>query len=48
MIEAMLEPHMKEVANSTQIDVGLAFLIIGGLYMGFSLISGVVRKISLI
>ena len=33
MIEAMLEPHLKRQANASQIDVGLTFLIIGGVYM---------------
>ena len=43
MIESMLEPHMKSAAGSSQYDVGIAFLILGGLYMSCSLIAGVVR-----
>jgi len=35
MIESMLEPHMKDEAGSSQIDVGVAFLILGGLYMSW-------------
>ena len=42
MNESMLEPHMKEAAGSTQLDVGIAFLILGGLYMTCSLIAGFV------
>jgi hypothetical protein len=44
MIESMLEPHMKNAAGSSQIDVGVAFLILGGLYMSCSLIAGFVRN----
>ena len=33
MIEAMLEPHLKRQANASQTDVGVTFLIIGGVYM---------------
>ncbi len=42
MIESMLEPHMKDNAGSTQLDVGMAFLIIGGLYMFSSIAAGFV------
>ena len=42
MIESMLEPHMKDNAGSEQFDVGMAFLIIGGLYMASSIIAGLV------
>ena len=42
MIESMLEPHMKNEAGSTQMDVGLAFLILGGLYMTMSVTAGFV------
>ena len=45
MIESMLEPHMKSAAGSSQYDVGIAFLILGGLYMSCSLIAGVVRTL---
>lgn len=44
MIESMLEPHMKNEAGSTQMDVGLAFLILGGLYMIMSVTAGFVSK----
>jgi hypothetical protein len=43
MIESMLEPHMKSAAESTQLEVGVAFLILGGLYMVCSLLAGLVR-----
>jgi hypothetical protein len=43
MIESMLEPHMKNNAGSTQLDVGITFLIIGGLYMTSSVTAGFVR-----
>ncbi len=43
MIESMLEPHMKNNAGSTQLDVGMTFLIIGGLYMTSSVTAGFVR-----
>jgi hypothetical protein len=42
MIESMLEPHMKNNAGSTQLDVGMTFLIIGGLYMTSSVTAGYV------
>ena len=42
MIESMLEPHMKDAAGASQLDVGVAFLILGGLYMTSSLIAGFV------
>jgi len=29
----MLEPHMKEYADASQLQVGVAFLILGALYM---------------
>ena len=45
MIESMLEPHMKSAAGSSQNDVGIAFLILGALYMSMSLIAGVVRML---
>ncbi len=45
MIESMLEPHMKNAAGSSQYDVGIAFLILGALYMSCSLIAGFVRTL---
>ncbi len=43
-IESLLEPHMKKVAGSTQIDIGITFLIIGALYMVSCVSVGLVRK----
>jgi hypothetical protein len=48
MIESMLEPHMKNEAGSTQMDVGLAFLILGGLYMIMSVTAGFVSTYNFI
>ncbi len=42
MIEAMLEPHLKEEANATQLQVALSFFILGGSFMVMSPICGVV------
>ena len=33
MIEAMLDPHMKNTIGASQMQVGVAFLISGGVYM---------------
>ena len=33
MIESMLEPHMKTTISASQMQVGVAFLISGGVYM---------------
>lgn len=33
MIESMLEPHMKTTIRASQMQVGVAFLISGGVYM---------------
>ena len=41
MIESMLEPHLKD-AGATQSQVGLTFLILGGVYMVTTPISGFV------
>jgi hypothetical protein len=40
MIDSMLEPHMKHEAGSTQGDVGMAFFILGGIYMVISVAAG--------
>ena len=42
MIESMLEPHLKRSAGATQGDVGVTFLILGGVYMTSSPIGGLV------
>lgn len=41
MVESMLEPHLKE-AGATQSQVGLTFLILGGVYMATTPIAGYV------
>ena len=38
----MLEPHLKGKAGASQGDVGLTFLILGGVYMIGSPIAGLV------
>ena len=45
MIESMLEPHLKDAAGATQTDVGLTFLILGGVYMATTPITGYVSPI---
>ena len=42
MIESMLEPHLRSV-GATQTEVGLTFLILGGVYMVTTPIAGYVR-----
>jgi len=42
MIESMLEPHLKRKAGATQADVGVTFLILGGVYMLSSPIGGLI------
>ena len=42
MIESMLEPHLREDANATQNEIGITFLILGGVYMVASPIMGFV------
>ena len=42
MIESMLEPHLKDAAGATQTEVGLTFLILGGVYMATTPITGYV------
>ena len=43
MIESMLEPHLKDSAGANQTEVGLTFLILGGVYMATTPITGYVR-----
>ena len=43
MIEAMLEPHIKDEAGGTQFDVAVTFLVMGGCYMLTTPIWGHVR-----
>lgn len=40
MIESMLEPHLKNAAGATQMEVGLTFLILGGVYMVSTPVAG--------
>ena len=42
MIESMLEPHLREDASATQNQIGITFLILGGVYMVASPIMGFV------
>ena len=44
MIEAMLEPHLKNSAGATQGQVGVTFLILGGVYMLTTPIVGYVSE----
>ena len=44
MVESMLEPHLKGKAGASQGDVGLTFLILGGVYMIGSPIAGLVSS----
>ena len=44
MIESMLEPHLKRKAGASQSDVGITFLILGGVYMISSPIGGLVSR----
>ena len=41
--EAMLEPHAKAELGMTQGQVGLAFLLMGGSYLTFTLLAGKVH-----
>ena len=43
MIESMLEPHLRSV-GATQTEVGLTFLILGGVYMVTTPIAGYVSR----
>ena len=45
MIEAMLEPHLKDNANASQNEIGVTFLILGGVYMVASPIFGFVSSV---
>ena len=47
MIEAMLEPHLKNSAGATQSQVGVTFLILGGIYMLTTPIVGYVSEYKL-
>ena len=47
MIESMLEPHMKEKADSTQTQVGLTFMIYAVAYTVAGVFAGYVSKVSL-
>ena len=42
MIESMLEPHLKRQAGASQTEVGLTFLVLGGVYMLSSPVCGFV------
>ena len=43
MIQSMLEPHLKRKAMASQVEVGVSFFILGGVYMAISPIGGWVR-----
>ena len=43
MVESMLEPHLKS-AGATQMQVGLTFFILGGVYMFLTPVTGYVCK----
>ncbi len=43
MLEAMLEPHLKDEAGATQWDVAFTFLVMGGCYMVTSPLTGCVK-----
>ena len=43
MIESMLEPHLKRKAMASQAEVGVSFFILGGAFMVFTPIGGLVR-----
>ena len=43
MIESMLEPHLKRKAMASQVEVGVSFFILGGLFMAITPIGGLVR-----
>ena len=47
MVESMLEPHLKGKADATQGDVGIAFFILGAVYMATSIMAGWVSFIHL-
>jgi hypothetical protein len=40
ILESMLEPHLKKAAGATQMEVGVAFLLLGGLFMMANPIAG--------
>ena len=44
---AMLEPYLKRSAGATEADVGVTFLIIGGVYMISAPIGGLVSCLDL-
>ena len=43
MIQSMLEPHLKRKAMASQVEVGVSFFILGGLFMAITPIGGLVR-----
>ena len=45
MIESMLEPHMKTTISASQMQVGVAFLISGGVYMVANPLIGKVKML---
>ena len=44
MIESMLEPHMKGAGGADQMQVSVAFLILGAVYMVISPAAGYVSN----
>jgi hypothetical protein len=47
MVESMLEPHLKNEAGSSQVDVGVFFFILGGFYMFGAIATGYVSLVML-
>ena len=42
-VESMLEPHLKNAAGADQMQIGVTFLILGGVYMVTTPVVGYVR-----
>ncbi len=45
-IASMLEPHLKNDAGGSQMEVGVAFFIIGGFYTFSAIVTGMVSYFS--
>ena len=46
LLDSMMEPYLKKVAGATQMDVGIAFLLLGTFYTISSPIAGWVNTIA--
>ena len=44
----MLEPHLKNEAEGSQMEVGVAFFIIGGFYTFSSIVTGMVSYFAVV